>query len=145
MTATAITSRRTQALVDVEWASDHLADPQVRFIEVDVDTSAYDTGHLPGAVGFNWTTQLNDPDVRDLASRAFRGLTGLEKAAPIPSQAGELSTFTDRGYENAFAVIGIHRWFHTVGDTLDCVDADLLAPVLEGHQRTIELAVERAG
>jgi hypothetical protein len=70
-------------------------------------------------------------------------LTGLEEAAPIRAQAGELSTFTDRGYANAFAVIGVHRWFHTVGDTLDCVDADLLAPVLEAHRRTIELAVER--
>ncbi len=61
--------RRAQALVDVEWARDHLDDPNVRFVEVDVDTSAYDTGHLPGAVGFSWTTQLNDPLQRDLASR----------------------------------------------------------------------------
>ncbi len=57
------------ALVDVDWAREHLDDPKVRFIEVDVDTSAYDTGHLPGAVGFNWTTQLNDPVRRDLVSR----------------------------------------------------------------------------
>ena len=42
-----------------------------------------------------------------------------------------------------FAVIGVHRWFHTPGDTLDCVNADLLVPVLEAHRRTIELAVTR--
>jgi hypothetical protein len=83
--------------------------------------------------------------MRELASRAFRGLTGLEEATPIRSQAGELSTFTDRGYANAFAVIGVHRWFHTAGDTLDCVDAELLVPVLAAHQRAIGLAVERAG
>jgi thiosulfate/3-mercaptopyruvate sulfurtransferase len=56
-------------LVDIDWARDHLDDPKVRFIEVDVDTSAYDTGHLPGAIGFKWTTQLNDSIRRDLASR----------------------------------------------------------------------------
>ena len=62
-------SARTEVLVDVDWARQHLDDPKVRFIEVDVDTSAYDTGHLPTAVGFNWTTQLNDPVRRDLVSR----------------------------------------------------------------------------
>ena len=61
-------SRRAQALVDVDWARAHIEDPDVRFIEVDVDTSAYETGHLPGAVGFNWTTELNDPLQRELAS-----------------------------------------------------------------------------
>jgi len=61
--------RRAQSLVTVDWAREHLDDPNVRFIEVDVDTTAYDSGHLPGAVGFNWTTQLNDAASRDLASR----------------------------------------------------------------------------
>src|SRR5439155_24912280 len=56
-------------LVDIEFARDHLDDPKVRFIEVDVDTSAYETGHLPGAVALNWSTQLNDPIKRDLVSR----------------------------------------------------------------------------
>ena len=69
MTATATTDRRGQSLVDVDWARKHLDDPNVRFIEVDVDTAAYDSGHLPNAVGWNWTTQLNDPVTRDLASR----------------------------------------------------------------------------
>jgi len=64
---TSTTSRRQQSLVDADWTREHLDDPNVRFIEVDVDTSAYDSGHLPGAVGFNWTTQLNDPESRDVA------------------------------------------------------------------------------
>ncbi|MBA2255158.1 MAG: sulfurtransferase [Chloroflexi bacterium] len=57
------------ALVSPEWAKDHLDDPNVRFIEVDVDTAAYDQGHLPGAVGWNWTSQLADGIRRDVASR----------------------------------------------------------------------------
>jgi thiosulfate/3-mercaptopyruvate sulfurtransferase len=59
----------SNVLVDVDWARDHLDDPTVRFLEVDVDTSAYETGHLPGAVPINWTSQLTDSIRRDLASR----------------------------------------------------------------------------
>ncbi|CAN5580098.1 sulfurtransferase [soil metagenome] len=59
----------SEVLVTVDWARQHLEDPKVRFIEVDVDTNAYEAGHLPGAVGFNWTTQLNDQLRRDLVSR----------------------------------------------------------------------------
>jgi thiosulfate/3-mercaptopyruvate sulfurtransferase len=61
--------RTGEVLVDVEWARAHLDDSKVRFIEVDVDTAAYAQGHLPGAIGFNWVSQLNDPIRRDLASR----------------------------------------------------------------------------
>jgi thiosulfate/3-mercaptopyruvate sulfurtransferase len=69
MTSTQTVSANSEVLVTVDWAREHLDDPNVRFIEVDVDTSAYDTGHLPGAVGFNWSTQLNDTVKRDLVSR----------------------------------------------------------------------------
>ena len=69
MTVNNSTDRRQTSLVNVDWARDHLDDPGVRFLEVDVDTAAYDTGHLPGAIGVNWTTQLNDPIYRELASR----------------------------------------------------------------------------
>src|SRR5437588_821837 len=57
------------ALVSTQWVTDHLNDPNVRLIEVDVDTSAYDQGHIQGAVGVNWTTQLGDPIRRDIPSR----------------------------------------------------------------------------
>ena len=56
-------------LVDSDWAQAHLDDPAVRFVEVDVDTSAYDEGHIPGAVAWNWTSQLSDGVRRDIISR----------------------------------------------------------------------------
>jgi thiosulfate/3-mercaptopyruvate sulfurtransferase len=56
-------------LVDSEWAKAHLNDSSVRFVEVDVDTTAYEQGHLPGAVGWNWTSQLNDNIRRDIVGR----------------------------------------------------------------------------
>jgi thiosulfate/3-mercaptopyruvate sulfurtransferase len=67
MTVTGYASDR--ALVDADWAQAHLTDPNVRFVEVDVDTTAYSQGHIPGAVGWDWTSQLSDGVRRDLASR----------------------------------------------------------------------------
>jgi thiosulfate/3-mercaptopyruvate sulfurtransferase len=55
-----------EVLVTTDWAQQHLNDPDLRFIEVDVDTTAYQQGHIPGAIGFNWQTQLNDPVRRDI-------------------------------------------------------------------------------
>jgi thiosulfate/3-mercaptopyruvate sulfurtransferase len=57
------------ALVSTEWVAGHLTDPKVRLIEVDVDTSAYDTGHIPGAVGVNWSTELEDTIRRDIPTK----------------------------------------------------------------------------
>jgi thiosulfate/3-mercaptopyruvate sulfurtransferase len=57
------------ALVSTDWAAEHLNDPKVRLIEVDVDTTAYDQGHVPGAVGVNWSTQLTDQIRRDIPSK----------------------------------------------------------------------------
>src|SRR5882672_2907939 len=58
------------ALVSTDWVADHLHDPDVRLLEVDVDTTAYERGHIAGAVGLNWTTQLGDRIRRDIPSRA---------------------------------------------------------------------------
>ena len=58
-----------ESIVETEWVEDHLGASNVRLVEVDVDTSAYDQGHIPGAVGWNWTTQLNDEVTRDILSK----------------------------------------------------------------------------
>jgi len=59
----------TDVLVSADWALDHLGDPSVRFVEVDVDTTSYAQSHLPGAVGWDWTSQLSDGVRRDIAGR----------------------------------------------------------------------------
>lgn len=84
------------------------------------------------------------PAARDAAIEGFRGLSGLEDARPVRTNAGELSTFTGLGHTKAFAVLGLSPWFHTVEDTLERVDAGLVAPVLRAHQRTVELLVASA-
>ena len=58
-----------EKLVSTDWVADNLDNANVVLIEVDVDTSAYDEGHPPGAVAWNWTSQLQDQVSRDVASR----------------------------------------------------------------------------
>jgi thiosulfate/3-mercaptopyruvate sulfurtransferase len=72
-----------EVLVATDWVANHLNDPNLRLIEVDVDTSAYDQGHIPGAVGWNWQTQLQDTLRRDLADqRSFGQLAGSAGLTP---------------------------------------------------------------
>ncbi|HEY7152928.1 MAG TPA: sulfurtransferase [Gemmataceae bacterium] len=59
----------TKALVSTQWVADHLGDPNVRLVEVDVDTTAYEQGHIRNAVGWNWQTQLSDRVRRDIPSK----------------------------------------------------------------------------
>jgi thiosulfate/3-mercaptopyruvate sulfurtransferase len=57
-------------LVSTDWVAQHANDPGIKLVEVDVDTNAYDEGHIAGAVGFNWTSQLQDQVRRDVISKA---------------------------------------------------------------------------
>ena len=59
-----------ESLVSTEWVADHGSDAGVRLVEVDVDTSAYDQGHIEGAVGWDWTDQLQDTLSRDIISKS---------------------------------------------------------------------------
>lgn len=56
-------------LVTTDWAAEHLNDEGTRFVEVDVNTKSYDSGHIPGAVGWNWKEQLQDQLRRTIASK----------------------------------------------------------------------------
>jgi thiosulfate/3-mercaptopyruvate sulfurtransferase len=58
------------ALRDTAWADAHKSDANVRLVEVDVDTGAYDTGHIPGAVGWNWQLDLQQRPARDIPTKA---------------------------------------------------------------------------
>jgi thiosulfate/3-mercaptopyruvate sulfurtransferase len=58
-----------ESVVETDWVADRLDTDNIRFVEVDVDTTAYDQGHIPSAVGWNWTTQLNDQLNRDILAK----------------------------------------------------------------------------
>ncbi len=59
----------SDALVSTEWLAAHLGEPGYRLVEVDVNPAAYGSGHIEGAVGWDWKKDLQDQTVRDLASR----------------------------------------------------------------------------
>ncbi|HEY7020119.1 MAG TPA: sulfurtransferase [Ktedonobacterales bacterium] len=56
-------------LVTTEWVAQHANDATVRVVEVDVDTTAYEQGHVPNAIAWNWTTELCDTIVRDIVPK----------------------------------------------------------------------------
>ena len=66
-----------EMLVETDWVAQRLNSPGMRLVEVDVDTSAYEQGHIPGAVGWNWQTDTQDQVRRDILSpAAFAELMG---------------------------------------------------------------------
>jgi thiosulfate/3-mercaptopyruvate sulfurtransferase len=64
-------------LVETGWLSEHLEDPAIRVVEISEDVTLYDHGHIPGAVHFNWKSQLQDSVRRDWVSKEqFEALLG---------------------------------------------------------------------
>ena len=57
-------------LVDTDWVAENLDNPDVRLVEVDEDTAAYDRGHIRNAVGLHWRNDLQDPLKREFVSAA---------------------------------------------------------------------------
>ena len=55
-----------ETLVETAWLEENLGRAGVQAVEVDVNTRSFDEGHVPGAVGWNWQTELCDPVVRDV-------------------------------------------------------------------------------
>lgn len=88
---------RADALVSAQWAQENLDTPGVVFVEVDEDTSVYDTGHIPGAVKLDWKTDLQDAVIRDFVdSQQFSKL------------------LSERGIDNNDTVVlygGNNNWF----------------------------------
>jgi thiosulfate/3-mercaptopyruvate sulfurtransferase len=77
-----MTDYANDVLVSADWVEQHLDDfqnddPDYRLVEVDVDTEAYEASHAPGAIGFNWETELQDQTTRDVLTKEdFEDLLG---------------------------------------------------------------------
>lgn len=88
-----------EVLVETGWVADHLHDPRIRLVEVDVDTTAYDSGHVPGAMGWNWRRDTQQQLRRD-----------------IPEKAAFEELLSRSGIDNDTTVIFYgdnHNWFAT--------------------------------
>ena len=86
------------ALVDTAWLEEHLDDPNVRVIEVDEDTAAYEKGHIAGAVGWNWNTDLHAPVGRDYIDQ-----DGLSRLLSDAGVGPETTVILYGGNNNWFA------------------------------------------
>lgn len=79
--------KHPEVLVTTDWVAQNLNRPDQRLVEVDVDTTSYDKGHIPGAVAWNWQTQLQDPVRRDLIEKSelerLLGLSGISRDTTI--------------------------------------------------------------
>jgi thiosulfate/3-mercaptopyruvate sulfurtransferase len=89
---------REDVLVTAEWAEENLGTAGVVFVEVDEDTSAYDGGHIPGAVRIDWKTELQDPVRRDFVDRA-----GFEKLLSAKGISNDDRVVLYGGNNNWFA------------------------------------------
>jgi thiosulfate/3-mercaptopyruvate sulfurtransferase len=88
-----------EVLVSTNWVADHLNDPKVRLVEVSVDTEAYDSGHIPGAIGWSWKRDTQDTLRRD-----------------IPDQEAFEALMSHSGIANETAVVlygDLDNWFAT--------------------------------
>jgi len=89
---------REDVLVTADWAEENLGTAGVVFVEVDEDTSAYDGGHIPGAVKIDWKTELQDPVRRDFVDRA-----GFEKLLSAKGIGNDHRVVLYGGNNNWFA------------------------------------------
>ena len=86
------------ALVETDWLEENRSDPSIRVVEVDEDTTAYEKGHIPGAVGWNWNTDLHAPVGRDYVDQ--EGLSALLRKAGV---APDTTVILYGGNNNWFA------------------------------------------
>ena len=91
-----------EVLVDLEWLTAHLDDDDVVVVEVDEDTSAYDKGHIPGAVAINWQTELHDRGRREFVSSEglaeLLGAKGISADHTIVLYSGNNNWFATYAY-----------------------------------------------
>ncbi|HUF07934.1 MAG TPA: sulfurtransferase [Rhodothermales bacterium] len=86
-----------ETLVSTEGVADHASDPDVAVVEVNVDTTAYEQGHVPGSIGWNWQTQLCDTVRRDIIGK---------------SELEDLLSSSGIGNDTTIVVYGDHNnWF----------------------------------
>src|SRR4026209_2753013 len=93
---------RETSLVTAQWVEDHLDQDTIVLIEVDEDTTAYDKGHIRGAIKLDWTTDLQDQVRRDFVSKeqfaALLAERGRAPGAPVVPHGGNTNWFAACAY-----------------------------------------------
>jgi thiosulfate/3-mercaptopyruvate sulfurtransferase len=130
---------RSDVLVDADWVQAHLGDPSVVLVEVDEDTSAYEKGHIAGAVRLDWKADLQDPVRRDFVDKA--GFEALLSARGI----GRDDTVVLYGGNNNWFAAYAYWYFKLYGhERVLLLDGGRKKWELDSRELTEEVA-ERAG
>jgi thiosulfate/3-mercaptopyruvate sulfurtransferase len=122
------------SLVTTDWAVEHLNDPGVRLVEVDVDTTAYEKGHLPGAVGWNWRNDLQAKPARDIAPK--------EQLEQLLSRSGvgpETTVILYGDNNNWFAAYAYWTLKYYGLDNVKLINGGRVKLEAEGRQFTIDV------
>ena len=130
---------RAENLVTTDWANDNLNTPGLVFVEVDEDTSAYDGGHLPGAVKISWRDDLRDAVKNDFIDKA-----GLEKLFGEKGIADDDTIVLYGGNNNWFAAYAY--WFFTLygHDKIVLIDGGRKKWELDGRPLTTDAVTRPA-
>jgi thiosulfate/3-mercaptopyruvate sulfurtransferase len=118
-----------EALVETDWLADRLDDQSIRIIEVDEDTSAYEKGHISGAVGWNWFVDLHDPLRREYVDQA-----GLAKVLGDAGVGGDTTVVLYGGNNNWFAAYAYWLLRHLGFDQVKLLNGGRKAWELEGRE-----------
>jgi thiosulfate/3-mercaptopyruvate sulfurtransferase len=124
-----------EALVSTEWLADNLDDPAIRIIEVDEDTDAHATGHIAGALAWNWSTDLHHPVRRDYIDQA--GFTDLLRLAGVDATT---SVVLYGGNNNWFAAYAYWLLKYRGFDNVKLLDGGRKKWNIEGRPLTTDIS-----
>ncbi|HEV8683067.1 MAG TPA: sulfurtransferase [Actinomycetota bacterium] len=122
-------------MVETGWLAERLDDPTVRVIEVDEDTTAYESGHIPGAVAWNWFRDLHHPNNRDYVDQEELSLL-LRRAGVGP----ETTVVLYGGNNNWFAAYGYWLLRYLGFGNVKLLDGGRKKWELEGRQLDKDLS-----
>ncbi|MGQ0482820.1 MAG: sulfurtransferase, partial [Pseudonocardia sp.] len=129
---------RQDVLVSADWAEENLEAPGVVFVEVDEDTTAYEGGHIPGAVRIDWKTELQDQVIRDFVDKA-----GFEKLLSEKGIAPDETVVLYGGNNNWFAAYA-YWYFKLYGhDKVQLLDGGRKKWELDGRPLSREVPTRR--
>ena len=124
---------QTKSLVSTDWLAEHGQDKGVRLVEVDVDPTVYEKGHIEGAVGWNWKKDLQDQVARDIAPKeALEHLLGKSGITP---ETHILLYGDNNNWFAAYAYWALKYYGH---DTVQLVDGGRVKWEKEGRAYSTE-------
>ena len=122
---------RQDVLVTADWAEQNLGTDGIVFVEVDEDTTAYEGGHIPGAVRVDWKTELQDRVIRDFVDKA-----GFEKLLSEKGIGNDDTVVLYGGNNNWFAAYA-YWYFKLYGhDKVQLLDGGRKKWELDGRDLT---------